>query len=90
VQQDSLQQKNKPIVQMDEVIEGIRKMILESVEESLSTRKMDEREPTQAVGMMQEQKKQSSGAKRQLQEKVWDPGGFQPCQRAHDFSNCGV
>jgi hypothetical protein len=66
-------------VQLDEVIEGIRKIILESVEESLRTRKMDEREPAQAVVMMQKKKKQSSGAKRQLQEKVWDPGGFQPC-----------
>jgi hypothetical protein len=45
---------------------------------------LDEKEPTRATRMMQEQKQRSRGAERQLQEKVWDPGGFQPRWRAHE------
>jgi hypothetical protein len=38
------------------VIEEIRKLMSESTEESVSKRKLDERKPARAVGMMQEQK----------------------------------
>jgi hypothetical protein len=34
--------------------------------------------------MMQQQQWRSRGAERQLQEKVWDPGGFQPRWKAHE------
>jgi hypothetical protein len=47
-------------------------------------RKLDEGKPTRVARKMQEQKQQSRGAERQLQEKVWDPGGFQPCWKAHE------
>lgn len=33
---------------------------------------------------MKEKKQPSRGAKRQLQEKVWDPGGFQPRWKDHE------
>jgi hypothetical protein len=70
--------------QLDEVIEEIRKLMLDSIEESVNIRKLDEKKISQDVGKMQEQKKRSRGAERQLQEKVWDPGGFQPRWRAHE------
>jgi hypothetical protein len=44
--------------QLDEVIEEIRKMMLESAEEVVSKRKLDERKPTRAMRKMQEQKLQ--------------------------------
>jgi hypothetical protein len=34
--------------------------------------------------MMQEQKQWSRGAERQLQEKFWDTGGFQPHWKDHE------
>jgi len=66
------------------VIEKVRKLMLESVEELVSKRKMDERKPTRATGKMEEQKLRSKGDERQLQEKFWGPGGFQPRWEAHE------
>jgi hypothetical protein len=43
---DSLQQKNQPIEKLDEVIKEIRKLMLESTEEMVSKRKLDEMKPT--------------------------------------------
>jgi hypothetical protein len=40
--------------QLDKVIEEIRKLMLESVEELVSKRKLDERKPARAVRKMQE------------------------------------
>jgi hypothetical protein len=94
MQQDSLQKESQSIEKLDEVVEEIRKLMLESAEELVSTRKLRNRKPARAVRMMQEQKQQSRGAERQLQEKVWDPGGFQPHWKfhegAHDFYSHGV
>jgi hypothetical protein len=70
--------------QLDEVIEEIRKLMSESAEELVSKRKLDERKPTRETRKMQEQKQRSRGAKRQLQEKVWDLGGFQPRWKSHE------
>jgi hypothetical protein len=52
--QDSLQQKNHPMEQLEEVVEEIRKLMLELIEELVSRRKLGNRKPTQATGMMQE------------------------------------
>jgi len=56
MQQYSLQQKNQPMEQLDEVVEEIRKLMLDSTEELVSMRKMGNKKPTRAVGMMQEKK----------------------------------
>jgi hypothetical protein len=69
--------------QLDEVVEEIRKLMLGSVEEAVSKEKLDRKEPARAE-KMQEQQQRSRGAERQLQEKVWDPGGFQPSWKAHE------
>jgi hypothetical protein len=84
MQQASLQKESQSIEQLDEVVEEIRKLMLESVEELVSMRKLGNRKPARAARMMQEQKQRSRGAERQLQEKVWDPGGFQPRWKAHE------
>jgi hypothetical protein len=42
--------------QLDEVVQEIRKLMIESVEETISMRKMDERKLAKLAGMMQEQK----------------------------------
>jgi hypothetical protein len=40
------------------------------------------RKPARAAGIMQHQ--QSRGEDRHLQEKVWDPQGFQPRWKSHE------
>jgi hypothetical protein len=62
---------------LDRVIEEIRKLMLRSVEETVSKEKLSRRDPAIAVGKQQQQQQQSRGVGKQLQEKVWDPGGFQ-------------
>jgi hypothetical protein len=69
---------------LDEAIEEMRKMMLDLVEDMVSTRKMDERETAQEARMMQEWRQQRIGAERQLQEKVWNPRGFQPRWKSHE------
>jgi hypothetical protein len=66
------------------VIKEIRELMLDLAEESVSTRKMDKRKPARGVGMMQQQQWRRRGAEGQLQEKVWDPSGFQPCWKSHE------
>ena len=56
----------------------------ESTEKSVRKRSLDEEKPSRIVGMMHEEQWQSRGAERQLQEKIWDPGGFQPHWRAQE------
>jgi hypothetical protein len=40
--------------QLDEVVEEIRKLMLESTEDLVNMRKLDERKPARATRMMQE------------------------------------
>jgi hypothetical protein len=58
--------------------------MLGSAEELVSTRKLEKRKLEQSTGIMQEQKQRRKGAERQLQEKVWDPGEFQPRWKSHE------
>jgi hypothetical protein len=67
---------------LDEVIEDIRRLMLES-KESASKEKLSRREAT--VEKQKQQQQQRDGVGRQLQRVVWDPGGFQqPRWRAHE------
>jgi hypothetical protein len=84
VQQRRLHKKSQPLEQLDEVIEEIRKMMLRSVEETINKEKLSRRDPAIAAGKQQQQQQQSRGVGKQLQEKVWDPGGFQRSWRAHE------
>jgi hypothetical protein len=47
-------------------------------------RNLDENKLARTTRMMQEWKQRSRGVERQLQGKVWDPGGFQPCWKDHE------
>jgi hypothetical protein len=69
---------------VDEVIEEIRKLMSNSDKEAINKEKIDKRKPTRASAKMQEQQQRSKGAERQLQEKFWDPGGFQPRWKDHE------
>ena len=64
--------------QLYEVVEEIRKLMLGSTEEAINKEKLDIKEPARVTGKMKEQQQQRIGAERQLQEKVWDLGGFHP------------
>jgi hypothetical protein len=50
VQQRRLHTKSQPLEQLDEVIEGIRRLMLSSVAETAINGKMKNKEPTRAVG----------------------------------------
>jgi hypothetical protein len=71
----------QPTEKLEEVIEEIREIMLKSVEETNSRRKLNGGEHAQAAG----KKKQSRGAGGQLQRRAWDPGRFQHWRRgAHE------
>jgi len=61
--------------QLEEAIEEIRRLMIKSTKEVLSTEKLKKGGPARVAGWQQQQ--QSKGARGQLQEKVWDPGIFQ-------------
>jgi hypothetical protein len=69
---------------LDEVIEEIRKLMLGSIEEAVSKENLDRKEPARAAEKMKEKQQRSRGVERQLQEKFWDLGGFQPSWKSHE------
>jgi hypothetical protein len=84
VQQSSLQNKDQPVEQLDEMIEEIRSLMLGSAQEPVSRRRLNRGGPAIAAEKKQQQqqkKQQGKGADEQLQEKVWDPGGSQQHSR---------
>jgi hypothetical protein len=66
------------------VIEEIRKLMLRSTHETVSKEKLSRRDPTIAARKKQQQQQNNKGEGRQLQVRVWDPGGFQQSWRAHE------
>jgi hypothetical protein len=87
VQQRRLHTKSQPVEQLDEVIEEIRRLMLNLATETANNEKLNRREPARAA-KQQHQQQRSRGANGQLQRKVWDPGGFQHWRRrAHDQEN---
>jgi hypothetical protein len=84
VQQRRLHKESQPVDKLDRVIEEIRRLMLRSAQEVVSKEKLDRKEPARETGEMQEQQRNERGAERQLQEKVWDPGGFQQSWEAHE------
>jgi hypothetical protein len=69
---------------LDEEIEEIRRLMLRSVEETVSEDKMSRRRPVISAGKMQQQHR-SNGADGHLQRTIWDTGGFQQrCWEAHE------
>jgi hypothetical protein len=56
-----LHKESQPLDQLDEVIEGIIRLMLRSTAESASKEKLGGRKPTRAVGRMQQQQ-QGDGA----------------------------
>jgi hypothetical protein len=86
VQQRSLQNKDQPVEQLDEVIEEIKRLMLESAQETVSRRRLNRGRPaiaTEKKQQHQQKKQQGKGADEQLQEKVWDPGGSQQQSRGN-------
>jgi hypothetical protein len=68
----------QPLEQLDEVIEKIRRLMVESVETVSKEKLSREVEATTTVVAAQKQlQQQKDGVDEQLQEFVWDPGGFQ-------------
>jgi hypothetical protein len=61
---------------LDREIKEIRELMVRSTEEIVSRRKLNMGEPATTIGKQQQQQ-HSRGAGGQLQEEVWDPGGFQ-------------
>jgi hypothetical protein len=85
VQPRRLHKESQPLDQLDEVIEGIRRLMLRSAAETASEEELSRGEPTIAAGQQMQQQQRSSGADGQLQRTVWDPGGFQQwCWEAHE------
>jgi hypothetical protein len=74
MQQSGMKEKNQPLDQLEEVIEDIKRLMLEATQEAVSREGWNKREPT---GAARQKKKQGKGPDEQLQEKVWDPGGSQ-------------
>jgi hypothetical protein len=58
--------------------------MVKTVKEVVSKKELNIRDPAQVAWM--QQKKQRKGVGEQLQEKVWDPRGFQQIWEAHEFS----
>jgi hypothetical protein len=66
---------HQPLVQLDIVIEEIRRLMMEEIEKVANNkRKMIRREPT----VVEKQKQQGRGADGKLQIQIWDPRGSQP------------
>jgi hypothetical protein len=85
VQPRRLHKESQPLDQLDEVIEGIRRLMLRSAAETASEEELSRGEPAIAAGQQMQQQQRSSGADGQLQRTVWDPGGFQQrCWEAHE------
>jgi hypothetical protein len=58
--------------------------MLKSTQEAVNKEKLNRGGPTKVAGKKKQQQQQSRGADKQLQGKVWDPGGFQHNWRAHE------
>jgi hypothetical protein len=84
VQHRRLHKKSQPLEQLDRVIEEIIKLMLRSAEETVSKEKLSIRDLVIAAGKQQQQQQQSRGVGKQIQEKVWDPDGFQQSWRTHE------
>jgi hypothetical protein len=83
LQQRRLHEQSQPLEQLDEVIEKIRRLMIESAE-TASKEKLG-REATVASSKQQAAAQQGDGADEQLQKFVWDPGGFQQLRwEAHE------
>jgi hypothetical protein len=67
-----LQKQSQPLEQLDEVIEKIRNLMIRSTETASEEKLRREEEAAAAAAVEQ----QGSGARRQLQKMIWDPGGF--------------
>jgi hypothetical protein len=85
LQSRRLHKENQPLEQLDRVIEEIMKLMLRSTE-AVNKGKMSRGGPTIAAKkkkkkMQQQQQQQGRGARRQLQGRVRDPGGFQHWRR---------
>jgi hypothetical protein len=72
-----LQQQNQPLEQLDEVIEEIRELMLESAK-TASKEQLGRRKEAIAAAAAQrkKQQQQQDGADGKLQRLIWDPGGF--------------
>jgi hypothetical protein len=82
--------RSQPTKQLDRVIEQISRLMLRSAQEAVSKEKLNKGEPAIILGKKKkkekekQQQQQNRGAGRHLQEKIWDPGGFQYNWRAHE------
>jgi hypothetical protein len=74
--------KIQPIEHLEEVIEEIRESMLKSTKYVVSKEKLNRGVSARVAGMQQKQQRRGAGG--QLQEKVWDPGGFQQSWEAHE------
>jgi hypothetical protein len=66
-----LQQQDQPLEQLDQVIEDIRRLMVESTETT-----SEERLSRKEVAAVKKQQQQQDGVDEQLQRMIWDPGGF--------------
>jgi hypothetical protein len=84
MQSRRLHKENQPREQLEEVIKGIKRLMLKSAAESVS-KKLSRKKPTIAAGENQKkQQQQCNGADGQLQITVWEPSGFQQNLEAHE------
>jgi hypothetical protein len=77
IQPRRLHEGRQVVDQLEEIIEEIRRLTLRSSQEVVSRRKLNIGGPTREAGKKRQQQQHIGGAGGQLQEKVWDPGGFQ-------------
>jgi hypothetical protein len=56
------EEESQPVEQLDELIKEIRRLMLSSVQENFSGRKLNRGKPTIEVGKMEQKQQQSSGA----------------------------
>jgi hypothetical protein len=75
VQSRILHKKSQPLDQLDDVIKGIRRLMLRPAVESTSEEKLAGRKPTRVAGRMQQQQ-QGDGVDGQLRRTIWAPGRF--------------
>jgi hypothetical protein len=78
MQQNEMKEKSQPLDQLEEVIEEVKRLMLEATQGETNKEVWDRRKPAGAAG---KKKQQGKGADGQLQEKVWDPGGSQQYRR---------
>ena len=72
-----LQKQAQPLEQLDQVIEDIRRLMVESAE-TASEERLSRKE---IVAAAQKQQEQENGVDGKLQRLIWDPGGFPITQR---------